>query len=69
MKGSDHGSFTDADLLSSKFSRDSKPDDRAFDGALLRVELTRSLVEEFLGKYLKGAIAPDLDVPVQVDKK
>jgi predicted dienelactone hydrolase len=66
--GADHGSFCDADLLSSKFSRDSKPDDRAFDGAILRMELTRSLTEEFLGKYLKGASAPHFDVPMQVDK-
>jgi dienelactone hydrolase len=69
MKGADHGSFTDAKLLSSRFSRDSKADQHAFDAAVLRIELTRGLVEQFLGKYLKGATAPDLDVPVEVDKK
>jgi len=35
----------------------------------LRIEVTRSLVEEFLGKYLKASSAPDLDLIVRVDKK
>jgi hypothetical protein len=33
------------------------------------IEVTRSLVEEFLGKYLKATSAPDLDLIVRVDKK
>jgi dienelactone hydrolase len=65
----DHGSFTDANLLSSRFSRESPPDDSAFQRGLLASLLTRSLVEEFLGKYLKGTAPPHLDVVVQVDKK
>jgi hypothetical protein len=62
-------SFTDAGLVSSRFTGDSKPDDRAFERALLRIELSRSLIEAFPGKYLKGASAPDLDLTVQIDKK
>ena len=67
--GADHMSFTDKRLIVDRFSRKSKPDNGAFEHALLRVELTRSLVEEFLGKYLKGGSAPHLDVRVQIDKK
>ena len=69
LGGADHGSFTDANLLSSRFSRESPPDDSVFQRGLLASLLTRSLVEEFLAKYLKGAGAPYLDVVVQVDKK
>jgi len=67
--GADHGSFTDANLLASRFSRKSPPDDGAFERALLTSLLTRSLVEEFFAKYLKAALAPDLDLVVRVDKK
>jgi pimeloyl-ACP methyl ester carboxylesterase len=68
--GSDeHGSFADSYLLLSRFSRKSPPDDVVFQRALLTSTLTRSLVEEFLAKYLKGAVAPHLDLVVQVDKK
>jgi predicted dienelactone hydrolase len=69
VTGADHMSFTDADLVSSRFTRDLKPDDSAFERALLTSTLTRSLVEEFFGKYLKAAVAPDLDLIVRVDKK
>jgi dienelactone hydrolase len=67
--GADHMSFTDAGLVSSRFTRDSKPDDGAFERAVLTSALTRSLVEEFFCKYLKGGSAPDLDLIVRVDKK
>jgi dienelactone hydrolase len=69
VNGTDHMSFTDADLLSSRFSREQKPDDSAFERAVLTSVLTRSLVEEFLGKYLKATVAPHLDLIVRVDKK
>jgi predicted dienelactone hydrolase len=69
VTGADHMSFTDAGLVSSRFTRDLKPDDNAFERALLTSILTRSLVEEFLGKYLKAAAAPNLDLVVRVDKK
>ncbi len=69
VNGSDHMSFTDANLLEIRFKRDQKPDDSVFERALLMSTLTRSLVEEFLAKYLKGTLAPDLDVMVRADKK
>ena len=67
--GANHGSFTDANLLASRFSRESPPDDGAFERARLTSLLTRSLVEEFFAKYLKATVAPDLDLVVRVDKK
>jgi len=69
VTGADHMSFTDARLISSRFTRDLKPDLNAFERALLTSTLTRSLVEEFFAKYLKAAVAPDLDLVVRVDKK
>jgi dienelactone hydrolase len=69
VTGADHMSFTDAGLVSSRFTRDLKPDDSAFERALLTSTLTRSLVEEFFAKYLKAAVAPNLDLIVRVDKK
>jgi len=69
VSGADHMSFTDAGLVSSRFTRDLKPDDNAFERALLTSTLTRSLVEEFFAKYLKAAAAPTLDLVVRVDKK
>jgi len=65
----DHMSFTDAGLISSRFKRDVKPDDAAFEQARLTSILTRSLVEEFFTKYLKAGVAPDLDLSVRVEKK
>jgi len=69
VTGADHMSFIDADLLSSRFTRDLKPDDSAFERALITSTYTRSLVEEFLAKYLKAGVAPDLDLIVRVYKK
>ena len=69
VAGADHMSFTDTHLIDSRFSRKTRPDDGAFAQALLTTELTRSLVEEFLGKYLKGESAPYLDLGARVDKK
>jgi dienelactone hydrolase len=69
VAGSNHMSFTDAGFLYSRFSRDRKPDDAAFERALLTSTLTRSLVEEFFAKYLRDAPAPDLDLIVRIDKK
>ena len=62
-------SFADGGLVSSRFTRDLKPDDSAFERALLTSILTRSLVEEFFAKYLKAGAAPNLDLVVRVDKK
>jgi predicted dienelactone hydrolase len=69
VSGTDHMSFTDADLISSRFTRDQKPDDNAFERAVLTSVLTRSMVEEFLGKYLRASVAFDLDLTVRVEKK
>jgi predicted dienelactone hydrolase len=69
MSGTDHMSFTDSHLIVSRFTRDSKADDKAFERAVLTSTLTRSLVEEFFGKYLKGDNAPHLDVVTHVDRK
>ena len=69
MNGTDHMSFTDSHLILSRFARDSKADDNAFERAVLTSTLTRSLVEEFFGKYLKGDNAPHLDVVTHLDRK
>jgi predicted dienelactone hydrolase len=69
MRGTDHMSFTDSQLVRSRFARDSKADKGVFEHAVLTSTLTRSLVEEFLGKYLKGDNAPGLDVVTHVDRK
>jgi predicted dienelactone hydrolase len=69
MNGADHTSFSDAKLLLARFSRDAKPDATGFERAVLESTLTRSLVEEFFGKYLKGTLAPSLEATVHIDKK
>ena len=69
MSGTDHMSFTDSPLILSRFARDSKVDNGAFERAVLTTTLTRSLVEEFFSKYLKGDRAPHLDVVTHVDRK
>jgi predicted dienelactone hydrolase len=69
IQGADHMSFTDKRLIVRRFSRKFQADSQESEDALLRLERTRSLVEEFFGKYLKGTTAPDLDVMVTFDKK
>jgi dienelactone hydrolase len=69
VAGSDHMSFSDARLLGARFSRESSPGKTSYETALLKVELTRTLVEEFLGKYLRGDSAPSLDALVRIDKQ
>jgi dienelactone hydrolase len=66
VPGIDHMSFTDKRLIQSRFLKESKENNISWDRALLAVEMTRSLVGEFLGKYLTGATAPALDLPVHV---
>jgi dienelactone hydrolase len=65
----DHMSFSDARLVQARFGRDEKPESGAFERALLAALVTRSLVEEFLAKYLRGDGAPHLDLAVHVDKR
>jgi len=69
VPGADHMNFSDTRLLTSRFSREQQPDRNAFERALLLIDSTRSLVEEFLSKHLKGEHAPHLDVNVRVEKK
>lgn len=69
VPGTDHMSFTDARLITTHFSSESQPNGSSSESALLAVETTRSLVEQFFGKYLKGANAFALDLPSRVDKQ
>ena len=69
IPASDHLSFTDARLIQSRFRKKSQENNISWTRALLTAEITRSLVGEFFGKYLKGATAPALDLPVRVDQK
>jgi len=62
VPGSDHLSFTDKRLIQTQFGETDMPYARA----LLIVETTRTLAEQFFGKYLKGDSAPILDLPVSV---
>src|SRR6202022_484466 len=58
VSGADHMSFTHAGFVSSRFTRDLKPDNSAFERALLTSTLTRSLVEEFFCQILEGRGCP-----------
>jgi predicted dienelactone hydrolase len=68
VPGSDHMSFTDARLVQGHFSLESRSNSGSSESALLAVEATGFLVEQFLGKYLQGKPAPSLDSVVRVDK-
>jgi dienelactone hydrolase len=67
VAGNDHMAFTDAPLLRCRFSK--APGTVHCEKALEVVELTRSLVNEFVGKYLKHNLAPQLDSLVRIDRK
>jgi dienelactone hydrolase len=69
VAGTDHMSFTDTHLIDSRFGLESLPDDAVFARALLTTQMTRTLVTEFFGKYLKGESAPSLDLVVRVERK
>ena len=69
IAGNDHMAFSDARLLQNRFSRDSFSDANSYERALLEIELTTCLVNEFLGKYLRGDRAPTLDFLVRIDRK
>jgi dienelactone hydrolase len=69
VPGSDHLSFTDKRLVQSRFLIESQANSISWDRALLTVEVTRVLVNEFFAKYLKGYPAPSLDLPVHVAQK
>jgi len=69
VPGTDHMTFTDKRLVQNHFALESQSDSKSLESAPLAVEATRSLVEQFLGKYLQGKPAPSLDLAVRVDKK
>jgi dienelactone hydrolase len=69
VPGTDHMSFTDKRLVQQRFSLESQSNSPSVESALLAVETTRFLVEQFLGKYLQKKPAPGLDLVVRVDKK
>lgn len=67
VAGSDHMAFTDAPLLRCRFSKTRGTG--SCERALQVIELTRSLVNEFVGKYLNHNLAPQLDSLVRIDRK
>ena len=69
IPASDPLSFTDRRRVQSRFLVDAKANKISPEHALLAAEATRSLVEDFFGKYLQGDSAPHLDLPVRVDKR
>ena len=69
VTGSDHMGFSDARLVQNRFSREAASDRTRTQQALITLRLTRSMVKEFLGKYLKGDLAPVLDGLVRIDRK
>jgi dienelactone hydrolase len=67
--GNDHMAFTDAPLLRCRFSKDPVPGTDRCERPLQVVELTRTLVNEFVGKYLNDNPAPELDSLIRIDRK
>ena len=68
LAGNEHMAFTDALLIQCRFSK--MPAEAAScEGALQKVELTRSTVSAFVGKYLKANLAPELGFLVRIDRK
>jgi dienelactone hydrolase len=69
VAGSDHMGFTDARLIQNRFSLEPASEGPTTEHALATLKLTISMAEEFLGKYLKGNPAPELDALVRIDRK
>lgn len=70
IPGTDHMSFTDAHLMSSRFAREPAIDNSLeFGRALLATGVATSLVTEFFCKYLQNGSAPHLDLPAVVERK
>jgi predicted dienelactone hydrolase len=69
VRGADHLSFSDANLLSSRSSASAPPDEGKAQSAISILEAVRLLVEEFFGKYLRGAPAPHLDSIIRVERR
>ena len=69
VAGDDHMAFTDAPLLQCRFSKDAAAGTGRCERTLQAVELTRSLVNEFVEKYLNHNLAAQLDSLVRIDRK
>jgi pimeloyl-ACP methyl ester carboxylesterase len=69
VRGNEHMAFTDAPLLHCRFSTEPVPGTLGCERALEAVELTRSLVNEFVGKYLNEDPAPELGSLVRIDHR
>ena len=59
IKGSNHMSFLDVQLLTTKFGQ--RNDSSKIDQVMNMLVTTRTIVVEFFSKYLKGGLAPTLD--------
>jgi pimeloyl-ACP methyl ester carboxylesterase len=70
VAGNDHMGFTDARLIQNRFSLEPSPSDRpTSEQAASTLEVTQTIVDEFLGKYLKGRPGPEMDGLIRVDKE
>jgi dienelactone hydrolase len=68
LAGNEHMAFTDVPLLQCRFSKTGTAA-ASCDSALQKTEVTRSTVDEFVGKYLRENLAPELDSLVRIDRK
>jgi hypothetical protein len=68
VSGNDHMAFTDARLLQWRFSTEPAPSAARCEKALGEAELTQSLVNEFVGKYLGDRLAPERHSLVRIDR-
>ena len=69
VEGAEHRSFTDSELIRSRFSRAPAGGGADSRRATRTGALTDSLVVEFFDKYLRGGNAPRLDLTVSVERK
>jgi predicted dienelactone hydrolase len=69
VTGTTHMSFTDKHMILSRFSPEPPVINGDFNEIVNKLLRTRSLVEAFFGKYLRGDMAPVLDVDVHFEKK
>jgi dienelactone hydrolase len=68
LAGNEHMAFTDAPLLQCRFSK-TPAEAASCESALQKVEVTQSTVNEFVGKYLRANLAPELDSLVRIDRR
>src|SRR5579862_1270624 len=68
LAGNEHMAFSDALLVQCRFSK-MPPEAASCESALGKLELIRSTVNAFVGKYLKADLALELDFLVRIDRK